>query len=79
VAVPPVKEKTVDLVMFEEALRLGNDAARRADRYREISTLAIDAIEGALLSLRSGRSQQARERLETAVKQITAHTARLVR
>ena len=74
-----VHQKMVDRIMFDEALRLGDDAARRADRYREISTLAIDAIEGALTSLKCGRSQQARERLETAVKQITAHTARLVK
>jgi len=74
-----VHQKMVDRIMFDEAIRLGDDAARRADRYREMSVLAIDAIEGALLALKSGRSQQARERLEAAVKQITVHTARLVK
>jgi hypothetical protein len=74
-----VNQRTIDDVLFNEALRMGDDAARRADRYREMATLAIDAIEGALLALKSGRSQDARNRLETAVKQLTAHTARLVK
>jgi hypothetical protein len=70
--------ETIDVVrkeVFDEAVREGNKAVSSAHRYLHMNRVAVDAIHEALHLIRSGRTLQARERLERSLLAMTRISA----
>ena len=66
---------TVKLALFNEALRVGTKSADQAQKQMQINRAAVDAIQEALVLLKSGRAREARERLETGLVAVTRLSA----
>ena len=62
---------SVDRSLLDEAIRLGERAAKQADKQRDINRAAVEAIYDSISLIKSGRVLQARERLEKAILTIT--------
>jgi len=65
----------VDRSLFDEAVRVGNQSVTQAHRYMHMNRVAVDAIHEALDMIRTGRTSQARERLERSLLAITRISA----
>ena len=59
-----------DQAMFDEAVRVGNDCVRKANRYLQANKLLVEGVSHALLLLNSGRTEQARDRLNRALEEV---------
>ena len=66
-----MSEPTVKQSLFDEAVRVGNQSVSQANRQMTISRIAVDAIVDALELLKTGRTTNARERLDKALVTIT--------
>jgi hypothetical protein len=60
-------EAKLQKMLFNEAMGLIEHNADRADHYRSITVVAVDALEATLLMVKSGRINDARERIESAL------------
>ena len=60
--------KEVDQNLFDEAVRVGNDFVRKANRYMQINRQLVEDAYQAMLLLDSGRTEKARERLAQALR-----------
>lgn len=60
--------KEVDQNLFDEAVRVGNDCVRKANRYMRINRQLVEDAYQAMLLLDSGRTEKARERLAQALR-----------
>ena len=66
----------IDRALFDEALRIGNQSVTQANHHMRISRMAVDAIAQALVFLKTGRTMEARDRLDRALAAITKLSAR---
>ena len=62
-----MKMETVDKALFDDVLRTCSDSVDRSQRYMTICHGLIGSLELALTLLKSGRIEQARTRLESAI------------
>jgi len=60
----------VDQTVLDEALRIGNQSATLATRYMNMNRNLIDAIEQALILIKTGRITEARNRLDKALVSV---------
>lgn len=64
-------QEVIDRAMFDEAMRIGNQSVTQANHQMRISRIAVDAIHQALELIKSGRVDQARDRLDKALLAVT--------
>jgi len=68
-------EPMVQRAMFDEAIRVGEKSATMASKHMQISRTATEAIAQALVFIKSGRIDKARDRLDRALAAITKMSA----